>query len=187
MKRHLLGVAAAVLGTVLISGAGFAAATATAAAPVDPTVTLPLFGAPLTLDITTDPGGAITNVAVTPADANTVATKLKPHKVVFQSANPADPTGDPAKVVIKSGHGGQSVSARAGSLADVSGPGTWSGDVFGTGTASTVAFTIGAATDGSPDITGITRSDRNGRGRHGRPFAQAMVTTGDDESSRRLG
>jgi hypothetical protein len=153
MKRYFLGVAAAVLGTALVSG--LALQTATAAAPVPNTVTLPLFGAPLTLDVTTDPGGAITNVAVDPADG-TVATHLKPHKVVFQSANPADPTGDPAKVVVKSGHGGQSVSARAGTLADVSGNGHWGGDVFGNGTASTVDFTVGHAADGSPDITGVT-------------------------------
>jgi hypothetical protein len=91
---------------------------------------------------------------VDPADA-TVATHLKPHKVVFQSADPNDPTGDPAKVVVRSGHGGQSVSARAGSLADVSGGGHWAGDVFGTGTASTVDFTVADAGDGTPDITGI--------------------------------
>jgi hypothetical protein len=158
MKRHLLGVAAAVLGTVLISGAGFAAATA-AAAPVPTTVTLPMFGAPLTLDVTTDPGGALTNVAVDSANP-TVATKLKPHKVVFQVSSLADPTADPGRVVVKSRHGGQSVSARAGSLADVSGPGAWSGDVFGTGTATSVAFTVAAAADGtSPDITGVTSSD----------------------------
>ena len=154
MKRHLLGVAAAVLGTVLISGAGFAAVTE-AAAPVPTTVTLPMFGAPLTLSITTDPGGALTNVAVDSANtANYVATKLQPHKVVFESANAANP----ARVVVKSGHGGQSVSARAGTLAQVSGPGAWSGDVFGTGTASTVNFVIAAKTDGTPDITGVTSS-----------------------------
>lgn len=156
MKRRLVGVAAAVLGTVLISGAGLQ--TVSAADPVPTTVTLPLFGAPLTLGITTGPGGALTEVTVDPAD-NTVATQLKPHKVVFQSSNPADPTADPAKVVVKSKNGTQSVSARAGSLADVSGPGSWSGDIFGTGTATTVNFTIAAAADGSPDITGITSSD----------------------------
>ena len=155
MKRHLLGVAAAVLGTVLISGAGFTAVTAAAAA-VPTTVTLPMFGAPLTLSITTDPGGALTNVAVDSANtANYVATKLKSHKVVFESASAANP----ARVVVKSGHGGQSVSARAGSLADISGPGVWSGDVFGTGAATTVNFTIAAKSDGTPDITGVTSSD----------------------------
>jgi hypothetical protein len=153
MKRYFLGVAAAVLGTALVSGV--ALQTASAANPAPTTVTLPLFGAPLTLDVTTDVGGAITNVAVTPANG-TVATKLKPHKVVFQSANPANPTGEPGKVVVKSGHGEQSVSARAGTLADVSGPGKWAGDVFGNGTVSTVSFTIGHVADGSPDITGVT-------------------------------
>jgi hypothetical protein len=120
-------------------------------------VTLPLFGAAITLDVTTDPGGAITDVTVDPADG-TVATHLKPHKVVFHSANPADPTGDPARIVVKSGHGGQSVSARAGSLADVTGKGHWGGDVFGNGTPSTVDFSVADAGDGSPDITGITTS-----------------------------
>jgi hypothetical protein len=180
MKRHLLGVAAAVLGTVLISGAGFAAATA-AAAPVPTTVTLPMFGAPLTLSITTDPGGALTDVAVDSANtANYVATKLKPHKVVFESANAANP----ARVVVKSSHGGQSVSARAGTLANVSGPGVWSGDVFGTGTASTVNFVVGAKADATPDITGTTSSDgvvgaveySSGDGHEGDSGASARVS-----------
>lgn len=155
MKRYLLGVAAAVLGTALVGLTGLH--TAAAADPPPTTVTLPLFGAPLTIEITSGPGGNISNVAVDPADS-TVATKLRPHKVVFQSANPADPTADPARIVIKSRHGGQSVSARAGSLADVSGPGGWSGDVFGDGTTSSVNFTVGAGSDGGPDITGITTS-----------------------------
>ncbi len=151
MKRHLLGVAAAVLGTVLISGAGLT--TAASAAPVPTTVTLPMFGAPLTLDITTDPGGALTSVTVDPANvANYTATKLRPHKVVFESANAANP----ARVVVKSGHGGQSVSARAGTLLQVSGPGSWNGDVFGTGAPTTVNFTIADKGDGTPDITGVT-------------------------------
>jgi hypothetical protein len=154
MKRYLIGLAAALLGTAMITGTGFQ--TAAAAVPVPTTVTLPLFGAPLTIDITTGPGGALTDVSVDSANA-TVATKLKPRKVVFETANP-DVAGDPGKVTVKSRHGGQSVSARAGSLADVSGAGSWSGDLFGDGTVSTVAFTIGAGADGGPDITGITAS-----------------------------
>lgn len=196
MKRHLIGVAAAVLGTMLMGG--IAVQTATAADPVPTTVTLPLFGAPLTIDITTGPGGALTEVAVDPADGN-VATQLKPHKVVFESANLTDPTGNPGKVVVKSRHGGQSVSARAGSLADVSGPGSWSGDLFGDGTISTVAFTIGAAADGSPDITGITTTGAtgvvgevkrwSGDGFHDKSIAAARVSvkftnaTGDQSRS----
>lgn len=149
MKRHVIGVAAAVLGTMLMGGV--VATQIAAAAPVPTTVTLPLFGAPLTIGITTGPGGALSAVTVDPATGNT-ATSASPHKVVFQSANLTDPLGDPAKVVIRSKHGGQSVSARAGSLKDVSGPGIWAGDVFGDGTLTTVKFTISAAADGSPDI-----------------------------------
>lgn len=176
MKRRLVGVAAAVLGTVLIGGVGVH--TAAAADPVPTTVTLPLFGVPLTIDITTGPGGALSSVSVDPAD-NTVATQLKPHKVVFQSSNAADPTADPAKVVVKSKNGSQSVSARAGSLADVSGPGSWSGDIFGTGTATTVNFTIGAAADGSPDITGVTASD-------GTVPGDVKHSTGDDDEANEM-
>jgi hypothetical protein len=157
MKRHLIGAAAIVLGTALVGGVSVQTASAVDAPS---TVTLPLFGAPLTIGITTGPGGALTEVTVDPADGN-VATKTRPHKVVFESANP-DLTGDPGKVTIRSKHGGQSVSARAGSLADVSGPGSWVGDVFGDGTETTVAFTIAAAADGGPDITGVTATGATG-------------------------
>ena len=155
MKRRLVGVAAAVLGTVLVSGVGLYSPAA-AADPVPlSTVTLPLFGATLKLDITTGPGGALSKVEVTPAAGNT-ATKLDAHKVVFESANLTDPPGDPAKVVIKSRNGTQKISARAGSLTDFIGqPGGWSGDVFGDGAIGTVGFQI-AGTDAAPTISGIT-------------------------------
>jgi hypothetical protein len=151
-------VAAAVLGSALVGLTGLHTAAAADPPTTTTTVTLPLFGAPLTMDVTTGPGGNISNVSVDPAD-NTVATTLKPHKVVFQSANPSDPSADPARVTIKSRFGGQSISARAGSLGDVSGPGSWAGDLFATGTNTTVNFTVGAGSDGNPDITGVTSSD----------------------------
>ena len=160
MKRRLIAVAAAVLGTVLIGGV--VVQTTAAAAPLPTTVTLPLFGAPLTIGITTGPGGALAAVTVDPATGNT-PTSASPHKVVFQSANLTNPTGDPAKVVIRSKKGGQSVSARAGSLADfTTGPGSWSGDVFGDGVAtSSVTFTI-TGTDAAPNITGTAATPAAG-------------------------
>ncbi|HVE17682.1 MAG TPA: hypothetical protein VNB52_01300, partial [Ilumatobacteraceae bacterium] len=96
MKRPLIAVATAVLSTVLIGG--IVVQPAAAADPVPTTVTLPLFGVPFTVDITTGPGGALANVAVTSANS-TVATELKPRKVVFESSNAA---GDTARVVVKS-------------------------------------------------------------------------------------
>jgi hypothetical protein len=174
MKRRLIGVAASVLGTVLIGGVGVQHAAA--ADPVPTTVTLPLFGAPLTIDITTGPGGNLTDVSVDSANP-TVATQLKPRKVVFQSTNAADPLADPAKVVVKSKHGGQSVSARAGTLADVSGDGSWSGDVFGDGNASSVTFTIGG-TDAAPDIIGTAATPAAGITA---VVGDVQHSTGDDE------
>ncbi|HSB88033.1 MAG TPA: hypothetical protein VLD86_17095 [Ilumatobacteraceae bacterium] len=154
MKRYFVGVAAAVLGSALVGLAGMQHATA-APPTTTTTVTLPLFGAPLTLDITTGPGGNISDVTVDPADS-LVATQLKPHKVVFKSADATDA----ARVVIKSKHGGQSVSVRAGSLADFTGtPGGWRGDVFGTDAMTTVGFEVIAGADGGPDITNITTDD----------------------------
>ena len=115
------------------------------------TVTLPL-PVPLTVTVSTDPGGALANVTVDPADG-LVATHLRPGKVVFVN----DTSG--AKVTVQSHGNTQSVSARAGSLAQISGNGGWKGDVFGTGTITTVSYTVGDKGDGTPDITGVSSSD----------------------------
>jgi hypothetical protein len=111
-----------------------------------------LFGAPLTVDITTGPGGVLATVAVNPADGLT-ATTLKPNRVVFVNEEGT------AKVVVNARGGSQKIEARAGSLNEVSGPGGWSGDLFGTGVITTVGFDVAALADGSPDIASITTSD----------------------------
>lgn len=115
------------------------------------TFTLPLFGAALTVDVTTGPGGYLSSVAVNPADGFT-ATTLKPNRVKFVN------DAGTASVVVKTGHGGQRVEAKAGSLAEISGAGGWTGDVFDNGSIATVAFTIGDKGDGTPDIIGTTAS-----------------------------
>lgn len=144
--------------TVLAFGAAAGVAQAApvapaAPAPAVPTITtLPLFGVPLTVDVATGPGGAISSVAVNPADGLT-ATKVRPNKVAFVNEDGT------AKVVVSGRDGRQGVQVRAGALADVSGDGGWSGDIFGTGTATTVGFTIGATADGGPDITNVTTDD----------------------------
>ncbi len=148
--------AAALVGAVALL-AGFGAVSANAAPQKVSTggtssVTLPLLGAQLTVDITTGPGGTLSSVSVNPADGLT-ATKVKPNRVVFVN------DAGTAKVSVSGHHGGQRIEARAGSLADISGPGGWSGDVFGDGTTTTVAFTVGDKGDGTPDITGVTSTD----------------------------
>ncbi|MCB0955899.1 MAG: hypothetical protein KDB12_07035 [Ilumatobacter sp.] len=154
-SRTLIG--AIVGAAALVIGAGAATAGASAPAPRDTTpvpttVTLPLFGAQLTVEVATGPGGALTSVTVNPADGLT-ATTLRPNRVVFQNA---DGTGS---VAVGSDLGSQRTSARGGSLADITGDGSWSGDVFGSGAATTVTFTVGAAVDGGPDITNVASDD----------------------------
>lgn len=170
MRRWLTGVAVLAAGATLGFG-GVAGATGprpghspgddtttTTAVPADAvvaatsTVTLPLFGAPLTLDVSTDPSGQLASVSINPADGYTAVVD-RPNKVSFVNEDGT------AKVRVTAGKRGQSASAKGTTLADVSGPGGWSGDVFGNGTTTTVSFTVGAAADGGPDITGVTSSD----------------------------
>lgn len=115
------------------------------------TVVLPL-PVPLTVTVSTSPDGSLANVSVDPADGLT-ATELRPGRVLFEAGS----TG--VKVTVQSRGNRQSVSARAGSLAEISGTGSWSGDVFSNGTTTTVTYTVQPLADGSPDISGVTTSD----------------------------
>jgi len=140
---------------VLVIGVGVSVAHAQPAplpSAVPTITTLPLFGVQLTVDVAMGPGGALTSVAVNPADGLT-ATAIKPNRVVFANEDGT------AKVVVAGSDGRQGVQVRAGSLADITGDGAWSGDVFGTGVATTVSFTVGATADGGPDITDVSSSD----------------------------
>ncbi|MGE0136389.1 MAG: hypothetical protein AB7R77_01080 [Ilumatobacteraceae bacterium] len=130
------------------------AAPAETPAPVTATsnVTLPLFGAPLTVDVSTGPGGALASVNITPADTLTAATD-RPQKVAFVN------TDGTAKVVVRARDGGQRVEAKAGTLAEVSGPGSWSGDVFGTGATTTVTFDVVADANGAPTLANLASTD----------------------------
>jgi hypothetical protein len=163
--------------------------TDTTAAPVvdeTATTTLPLFGVPLSVDVSTTPSGSLANVAVNPATGLT-ATSVHPNRVTF--VNDAK-TG---KVHVETRHGSERTGVVAGSLDEIAGNGGWKGDVFGDGTITTVGFTIAAAADGSPDITGITVSDPNASigdvqhvgGDHGQ-VAKATITFTSGIQSRKL-
>ena len=163
--------------------------TAPAADPVvaaTSTTTLPLFGVPLTVDVSTTPSGGLARVDVNPAD-NLTATKVHPNRVTF-----VNDVND-GKIRVQTHHGSESTAVSAASFADIAGSGSWSGDVFGTGTPTTVKFQIVAAADGSPDITGISSSDPGaaigdvkhmGDGTNG--VARATVTFTSGIQSRRL-
>jgi hypothetical protein len=116
------------------------------------TTTLPLFGAALTIDVTSAPGGAISSVTVDPADGLTAST-VKPHKVRFVNEDGT------AKVQVTARGGGQKVEERAGQLSDILGAGTWSGDLWGQNTPTVVNFVIATSATGGPDITDVQVSD----------------------------
>ena len=88
--------------------------------------TLPVLGTGLSLTITRDDTGAIASVGLDPADAATVI-KEKDHKVVFLLS-------DEDTVVVVTARGGSiRTKVKADATADVTGPGSWSADVFGNG------------------------------------------------------
>jgi len=152
-----------------------AVSAAPSAVPAETVTTLPLFGVPLTVDVSSGPGGALTAVTVNPADGFT-ATKVKPNKVRFVN------DAGTARVEVVSKHGSERVTVRAGQLTDLVGPGTWTGDVFGTGAMTTVNYEIVAAADGSPDITNVSTSDATAqvgdvshRGHDGRQGASVRI------------
>jgi hypothetical protein len=118
------------------------------------TSVFPVLGSGLTVSLTRDAAGTITEVALDPSGATIV--KEGDHKVVFLLAD-----GD-TQVVVKSYSkdkgddgeataGGVKTTVTADATADVTGPGSWSADVFGTGIV-TIPYTV--AFDGNtPSIT----------------------------------
>jgi hypothetical protein len=175
MNRALAGVAAFAAALFLVPGIHPAGATPPSGA-VDSTTTLPLFGAPLVVDVTAAADGTLATVTLNPADVYTETT-VKPDKVTFVNADGT------VRIRVSTKRGGQDVSAKAGKLADIVGPGGWSGDVFDNGTITTVGFEVAAAADGSPLINNVTSSDplavigggRN-HGENNRQHATASVT-----------
>jgi hypothetical protein len=106
--------------------------------------TLPVLGSGLNVTITRDDEGAISAVGLDPADGATIV-KEKDHKVVFLLSD-----GD-TQVVVKARGGFVQTKVKADATADVTGPGSWSADVFGNG-AVTIPYTV--SFDGNtPTIT----------------------------------
>lgn len=88
--------------------------------------TLPVLGSGLNVTITRDDTGHIASVGLDPADGATTIKETE-HKVVFLLGD-----GDTV-VVVKARGGVVQTKVKADATADVTGPGTWSADVFGTG------------------------------------------------------
>jgi hypothetical protein len=147
------------------------------------TATLPLLGSSLTVQVTLDGTGNVSQVNLDPVGTYS-ASRLSAHAVTFDSA------GGTTQVKIKARGDKLSIKASAGSLDALLGPGTWSADVFGTGAKSTVDYTVGKASDGSPTValgpvnaaSGITATagtPKTGSGDHGKSASVKVVFSRD--------
>lgn len=108
------------------------------------TVTLPMPGSGLTVAIKLDVVGNVSQVDLDPVGTYS-ATRVGPHAVSFKNADGT------SQVKIKARGDKLSVKASAPTLASFVGSGSWSADLFGTGTATTVGYTVGDAA-GKPTI-----------------------------------
>jgi hypothetical protein len=95
---------------------------------------LPVLGTGLNVTITRGEDGEIAAVALDPADGSTVV-KESDHKMVFLLGD-----GD-TEVVVKVRRNTIQTQVKADATADVTGPGSWSADVFGNG-AVTIPYTV---------------------------------------------
>jgi hypothetical protein len=107
--------------------------------------TFPLLGVPVTVGVTLDEVGKITAVTVNPTGV-VEQTSATDTRVKLANAD------DSIKVTAKARDSKLSVAAKSKTLADFLGEGSWAADVFGTGTKSTVAYTIGEDA-GKPTVT----------------------------------
>ena len=140
----LLGLAVAAL--LALPAAVLADTNAPIAQTGGMTVTLPLMGVPLTVDVTLDAVGNVSNVDLNPT-GDFSATALGPHAVSFATSDGA------TKVKVRARGDRMSVRASSASLDDLVGSGTWTADLFGTGDPTSVDYTVGAAGDGSPTLS----------------------------------
>ena len=108
------------------------------------TASLPLLGSSLTVGVQLDAVGKISGVTLDPTGTVT-AKKTTDHAVKFTNADGT------VKVSVHAKGSRLSITARA-TLAQLTGSGTWSADVFGTGAKSTVKYTVGSNA-GAPTLT----------------------------------
>lgn len=95
---------------------------------------LPVLGTGLNVTITRGEDGEISAVALDPADGSTVV-KENDHKMVFLLGD-----GE-TEVVVKVRRNTIQTQVKADATADVTGPGSWSADVFGNGVV-TIPYTV---------------------------------------------
>lgn len=109
-------------------------------------VTIPVLGSDLVVTISVDDNGTLSEVALDPADGFTLDAE-QDHKMKFLSEDGSMVV----KVKAKNDHIFTKVQAQ--DVESLVGPGTWTGDVFGTGDIATVHYVISVDAAGMPAVT----------------------------------
>lgn len=135
-RRAGVAAALAMAAVLAIPVAALASTTGAIAQTGGMTATLPLLGSSLTVQVSLDANGNLSQVNLDPVGDYT-ASQLNAHAVTFDS------TAGGTQVKIKAHGSSLSISAKAGTLDALVGPGTWSADVFGTGSPSKVTYSVG--------------------------------------------
>ncbi len=144
-RRAGIAAALAMAAVLAVPVAAFASTTDAIAQTGGMTATLPLLGSSLTVQVTLDANGNLSQVNLDPVGDYT-ASKLNGHAVTFDS------TAGGTQVKIKAHGASLSIGATAATLDALVGPGTWSADLFATGEKSSVAYTVGNNA-GAPTVT----------------------------------
>lgn len=146
IRRPVTGLVGLALVALLALPAGaFANTSGPIAQTGGMTTVIPMLGSPLTVAVTLDVVGNISNVDLDPV-SDFSATRVGPHAVSFANADGT------TQVKIKARGDRMSTRATSASLDDLLGSGTWSADLFGTNEATEVGYTVGVAVDGSPTL-----------------------------------
>jgi hypothetical protein len=122
------------------------AAAAQAATPVPTQIVLPLFGSPVTLNVSFGADGKLSDVTMNPTGWTETD---KPRSVSFVN------TDGSAKVVVRANDGVAGAALKVTDPTQIKGTGSWSGDVFGTGEATKVEFYADATDPLAPVLKDI--------------------------------
>lgn len=151
MRKSALITASAFIGLASLVAGGTAASASSVHAPKvagASSFTLNLLGAPITVGVTTGVDGSLTNVDLVPTTGFT-PTAAAINKVSFSNV------AGTVSVTVRANHGGQSLTVRAATLAELANVGSgWKGDVFGTDVESSVTFDV-ADNAGLPGIENV--------------------------------
>ena len=136
------------LGLILAFPGGVAATTNEPIAQTGGmSATLPLLGTSLTVNVTLAATGDISGVGLSPATGLAQTSPATDKEVIRFST--ADGT---TKVTVKAYGDRLAIVAKTKTLASLKGNATWSADVFGTGSNSTVPYAIGDDGSGHPTL-----------------------------------